>query len=1171
MNTSPSCYLRACLNFFLAVRCCDSEKVLFLVLSTLGFCTMASAIFQKTGEARSCNRAFAAQRIKFKHALNRIITGIALLCFFSACSDDKLFKPLSARSTGIAFSNDVEETQSVNILNYLYMYNGGGVAVGDVNNDQLPDIYFTANQQSNKLYLNKGNFSFEDITEKAGVEGAVGPSVWTNGVSMVDINADGWLDIYVCRMHGFLEFEGGNELFVNNGDGTFTEQAAKYGLDTKSYAQQAAFFDFDLDGDLDMFLVNQSIRTPSTYKPGAARAERDSLGGDRLYENQNNFFVDISEEAGIYGGAMGYGLALSIGDLNNDNYPDIYVANDFHENDYLYFNQGDGPDGHPTFIEKINESMGHTSTFSMGNDIADINNDGLLDIFTIDMKPDKEEVLKMSMTSEAYSTYKFRRNYGYHDQYPRNMLQINQGNLFGTYASFSEVGEFYGVDATDWSWGTLIADFDMDGNKDIFITNGIPRRPNDLDYIKYTSDEFYDPDSLNFKEVIEKMPDGKVPNVAYRNKGNGFEDVSSMWGLNLNGYSNGTAYADFDNDGDWDLVLNNLNAQATIYKNTASDRKEAHFLKVKLIGNKGNDKGFGARVTIELNNALQTQELFPVRGWLSSVEPVLIFGLGENELVDRVEVDWKNGKKTVVNKIKANTEIVLDYSKAVAEETETATVSPIFSPQDDQTIIDYSHEENDYIDFDYEALIPRMLSTEGPRMAVGDVNNDGLQDVYIGGAKNQAGKLYVQQKSADQPFLEVDSDVFYKDRAEEDVEATFLDANLDGLPDLYVVSGSGEALIDATGRDRLYINIGNNQFQKSTEHPQLHFNGSCVVKADFNHDGIDDLFVGGRSVPGSYGKYPASRILLGDGEGRLFDFTPRIFGYDFTLGMVTDAVWLDKSNELVVVGDWIPITFISFNGKEVSYRQLENTSGWWNTIEAADMDGDGDEDLLAGNRGLNSYLKASPDFPVSLYVKDFDRNASIDPILSYYHDEVEVPFYGMDELARQLVAVKKVYRTYKSYAQSTFREVFDKDELHGAGRWQVQTFESLFLENMGGGNFSIQPLPGEVQIAPIYGFSVGDFDDDGHQDILAVGNFYGNQVSIGKLDASYGHFLKGDSKGNWEVVHPGKSGFAVKGEARDIEQVSMASGDQLILVSRNNDKLKTFKLNQKKELLSVHR
>lgn len=722
---------------------------------------------------------------------------------------------------------------------------------------------------------------------------------------MADVNADGWLDIYVCRMNGLLGFKGGNLLFINNKNGTFTERAAEFGLNAYSYAQQAAFFDFDLDGDLDMFLVNQSVRTPSTYMEGNMRIERDSLSGDRLYENKDNHFVDISRQAGIYGGSMGYGLALSIADINNDRFPDVYVANDFHENDYLYYNQGDG-----TFKEMIRESMGHTSTFSMGNDIADINNDGLLDIFTLDMKPDEEEILKMSISPGSYTTYQFKRDFGYHDQFARNMLQINQGNLFGKYASFSEVGEMYGVDATDWSWGALMADFDLDGRKDIFITNGIPKRPNDLDYIKYTSHHTYNRDSGDFNKILEKMPDGKTKNLAFKNAGDHFKDVSAAWGLDLFSYSNGAAYGDLDNDGDLDLVINNLNEKASIYRNTAADHNSAQFLKIKLEGRDGNPQGLGARITIHAGGKTQTQELSTVRGWLSSVEPVIIFGLDKIKNIDSLIIDWKDGKGEVLKNLAVPRELILRYKNSADYKHDTLNTSKTFYSLSASSVIDFKHTENRYFDFDYERLLPKMISTEGPRMAVGDINNDGLDDIFIGGAKDQPGAIYVQHKNGEGSFIKVDSEIFYKDRAEEDIGATFIDVNKDGLLDLYVVSGSGELLKDFTGKDRLYINIGNNQFEKSFEHPQLNFNGSCAVKADFNKDGNDDLFVGGRSVPGSYGKYPASRILLGDGKGKLVDFTAQILGRNFLLGMVTSAVWLDKSRELVIVGDWMPITII---------------------------------------------------------------------------------------------------------------------------------------------------------------------------------------------------------------------------------------------------------------------
>jgi len=1090
---------------------------------------------------------------------NIIILSLALIAL-SSCNKREVFENLEASETGVYFSNDIEESDTLSILDYLYMYNGGGVAVGDINNDGFPDFYLGGNQVGNALYLNKGDFQFENISEQAGVVGDVGTTFWTNGVSFVDVNADGWLDIYICRMYGFKGFKGRNQLFINNQDGTFTDKAAQYGLDIASYSQEAAFFDYDLDGDLDMFLVNMSLKSPSSYKLGELRKERDSLIGDRLYENRDGHFIDVSKPSGIYGGDMGYGLSISIGDLNNDGYPDIYVANDFYENDYLYYNKGDG-----TFEQLIEKSMGHTPYFSMGTDMADINNDGWLDLLSLDMKPMDETVLKRSIAPESYSNYQFKKKFGYHDQFGRNMLQINQGTLFGTHSSFSEMGELYGVDATDWSWGGLFMDMDLDGNKDIFITNGIPRRPNDLDYINYTSNETFDNGhKYNFNQVLERMPTGNVPNKAFKNIGKGFNEVSKTWGLDLNGYSNGAAYGDLDGDGDLDLIVNNLNSKATLYKNHTIERKSANFLKIRLEGAKNNSFGLGAKVVVNSQGKEQTQELFPIKGWLSSVEPIMVFGLGKNESVDYVKVDWGNGMVGEYKDVQANSSLVLKYDDAIPLPVDTINTSEdtFFTRSTEiEELLDYVHEENEYIDFDYETLLPKMISTQGPKMAVADINGDGMDDFFIGGAKGQAGELFVQQNDTIHPFIKVDTDVFFTDRAEEDVEATFIDVNRDGLLDLYVVSGSGEVLDDYTGADRLYMNLGNNQFVKSNRHPQLNFNGSCVTKGDFNKDGIMDLFVGGRSIPGSYGKYPSSRVLLGDGYGNLIDYTMKMFGGNFTLGMVTDAVWLDQTKELVVAGDWMPITKVNFSRDTITIKSIERTSGWWNTLEASDLDGDGDEDLLAGNLGLNSYLKASSEYPVNLYVKDFDNNGSIDPVMTHHKEGVEVSFYSKDALSRQLVAIKKIFTDYQSFAQSPFHEIFTKEDLRGAGRWQVNTFESMMLINQGNGTFEPKPLPEAMQVAPIFAFVTDDFDQDGNQDILAVGNQFGNQLGLGKYDASYGHFLKGKGNGVWEAMDPKLSGFAVEGQGRSIARLKSGKGQQLLVVGRNNAPMMVFKKN----------
>ena len=1096
-----------------------------------------------------------------KTSIILIITSI-ILYSCNSDSDEKnndgaLYKLKLPNQTNIMFSNKIVETDELSILNYNNMYMGGGVSIGDINNDQLPDIFLTANQESNRLYLNKGNFQFEDITESSGISGSIGIKSWSTGTTMVDINHDGFLDIYVSMIHGYKGLEGKNKLYINQGNNTFIESASKYGLDIKTYAHQAAFFDYDIDGDLDMFLLNQAMHTPNAYRSGQIREKRDKMSGDLLFKNENGKFIDVSEKAGIYGGPNGYGLGLNISDFNNDGYPDIYVSNDFHENDYLYYNNQNGG-----FREDIVGSMGHTSTFSMGNDVADINNDGWMDVITLDMRPHQEEVLKTLLSFEDYDIYKFKLNYSYHYQYGRNMLQLNRGTLFDNdNVNFSEVGEFSGVSSTDWSWGALFADYDLDGKKDLIVTNGIPHRPNNLDYINYDYNK--QEKELGNLEIISTIPQGESPNVAYRNNGEKFKDVSKEWGLDLNGTSNGIAYGDLDNDGDLDLVINNLNAPFSLYENTLEKNKKRYF-KVKFNGSPKNTLGIGNRVTIKTKNGKQVQELFPTRGWISSVEPVLIFGIDNLDIIDEVKVKWFDGKEEILNNLPANSTFTFNYQDSETpkfKNNNTTRRNKIFKKIENAGGISFEHKENDFIDFKYDKLMPRMISNEGPKIAVGDVNGDGLDDFYVGGARDQSGELFIQKKNRNTIFEKKYVKDFYSDRASEDTGIVFLDVDKDNDLDLYVVSGGGEPFDDLTTKDRLYINDGLGNYKKSNSHPQLNFNGSCVVSGDFNSDGNLDIFVGARSIPGSYGKHYRSRLLLGDGIGALYDFTENTFANNVNLGMVTDAVWLEDSKELVVVGEWMPITIIDFNFIPLNEVKIANTSGWWNTIEKADVDGDGDQDLLLGNLGLNTNIKASVNFPVNLYIKDFDSNSKTDPIMSYFKDGNEYPYYSLDEMGGQLVELKKQYRTYESYANSKFQDIFPKDKLEGSNRLQSVAFESVFLENKQLGKFEIQKLPNDLQMSPIYSFAIDDFNSDGVIDFIAGGNFYANQINIGKCDASYGHLLTLSDDGDklkWDILPLIESGFAIDGEVRDIKILNGFENQKWILVSKNNDKIELF-------------
>ncbi|WPP51668.1 VCBS repeat-containing protein [Catalinimonas niigatensis] len=1082
----------------------------------------------------------------------KLLVGLLVLCLFCGCeSEPKLFSSLAAEKTGITFINQLTETEEININEYLYAHNGGGVAIGDINNDGLPDIYFTANRLPNRLYLNKGDMIFEDITEQAGVAGLYGPDHWTTGVVMADVNGDGWLDIYVSQVSQYNFFKGHNQLFINNGAQpdrqiTFTEKAQEYGLAIKGYAQQAAFFDYDGDGDLDMYQLRHAVHNPDVYIKAVLRTRRDSLAGDQLFKNENGKFQDVSEEAGIYGAALGYGLAVAIGDLDNNGCPDIYVSNDFHENDYVYYNNCDG-----TFREDIKGTLGHSSTFSMGSDIADFNNDGLLDILTLDMKPEDEVIKKKSAGPDPYDIYAYKLGFGYYYQYPRNMLHLNRGNLFEGNVQFSEIGQLAGVDATDWSWSALMADLDNDGWKDIYITNGILRRPIDLDYINYT----YDQEAGQKQSALEKahsMPEGAVSNYAYQNQGNlTFKNVSADWGLNEVGYSMGAAYADLDNDGDLDLVVNHLNAPAAVYRNNSGQISENHFIKIRLKGDQQNPYGVGARVIVKIEEMEMIQELQPVRGWQSSVDYTLNFGLGKASAIQKIAILWPDGSQQVLLDVPADQFLEVE-KKPASQKVARSSVPKMFSDITEETGITFKHQENHFIDFNMERLIPHKLSTEGPGLAVADVNGDGLEDFFIGGASGQAGELYLQSPQDSVLFVKSSTSVFEQDQVHEDITSLFFDADQDGDADLYMVSGGGQFNQSKNNEDRLYLNDGLGNFVRS-EQSLPNDNGSCVVATDFDGDGYTDLFVGTRAVVGAYGLSPDSYLLWNNGQGQLIQDTTAYAQVLAQLGMVSDAVWLEDSRELAVVGEWMPITFLSFGKDNIEKREIPNTSGWWNTIEAADLNADGKLDLLCGNMGLNSELKASPQEPLGLYVKDFDNNLMTDPIMTYYRQGKEWVYAGLDALKKQIPPIRIRYNDYASFASHTFEQVFSEAFISNSVTKKVQMLQSVYLLNQGNGAYMIHNFPTSVQYAPLYAFLTEDFNQDGIADVLAVGNFDGNVPTLGRYDASYGSYLQGKGDGNFEAIEAWNSGFAVYGEARDMKQIKIGV-QRKVIISRNNAK-----------------
>jgi hypothetical protein len=1089
--------------------------------------------------------------------------GVCTACFISAmigivlllCGCTKteksnksfLFEHMPSNLTGVNFRNDLKENDAFNIIQFLYFYNGGGVAAGDVNNDGLADLYFTSNQGSNRLYLNSGNFRFEDVTEKAGVAGS---GMWKTGVTMVDINNDGWLDIYVCQVGNYKSIKGRNQLFVNNQDGTFSEQAKAYGIDFQGFSTQAAFFDMDADGDLDLYLLNHSVHAAENYGPASIRTRRDLLAGDRLYRNDKGFFNEIGESAGIYASRIGYGLGVATSDLNNDGLPDIYVANDFHENDYLYYNKGNGK-----FEEALTASLAHTSNFSMGCDIADINNDALPDIFSLDMKPAEEKILKRSAGTDPHNIFKFKLSYGYHYQFPRNMLHLNLGPCESGIPRFSEIGQFAGVAATDWSWASLFFDMDNDGWKDLFISNGIRRRLNDLDYLNFISGEQVQQNATDL-EMARRMPDGAIANFAFQNKGDlRFDDVSNLWGLDLKGYSNGAAYVDLDNDGDLDLVVNNLDAVASVYQNHSNSRLHHAWLSIQFEGEGANTQGIGAKVIVFSNGNRQMQEHFTTRGFQSSVAPGLHFGFGEESQIDSVLVVWPDKRYQILKNVSSRQRLTLRQSEAQKDKRDYWSQIPkavsVVKNVTASSGINFVHRENPLTDFDREKLMPFMTSTPGPRIATGDFNGDGLQDFFICGAHRQPGELYRQ--TADGEFQRVPSLAIAQDSLFEDADACWFDADLDGDLDLFIASGGGEyfQMLPESFVHRLYLNDGKGNFERSAnEILPTKFSASCVVPFDYDNDGLLDIFIGGHSFPYLYGVSPPSLILRNEG-GRFRNVSDEVWPELESLGMVTDAVWDSVNRSLWVTGLWMPIIKTTFEQKKAKMQAMPNTEGWWSALALWDKSGNGERALLAGNWGLNSEFNPSPTEPAELFVSDFDDNGSTDPILSYYKSGRKFSYFGKDELSRQMVRIKKDYTDYESFANANFEEIFSKKLLKKIEGKKAVTLASSLFQQMGKDQYSAEPMPWQCQISAIGAIAVADLNLDGFDDAVILGNFTDVQPAIGNMDASPGYIWWGGPNGGFAQL-------CLTGQYRSVAIIPLKNGKNLILCGQNNGKLEVL-------------